>query len=267
MRKLIVLTLAMAMACFGQEPPKWQQKVFDVKYVDVQALANLIRGVCQSRETRVQENPSLRAISVGTPDSRDLTAAEELIKRYDVSAGAVPSGRRNIELVAYMLMAAPKGTAGDALPADLDAVAKQLKAVFGYGDLRLLDSAMVRIREGVPMESSGNAGIADPGTGNTPAMYQMRIAKSFVMPSERGNVIKLDGFRFGVRVPYSTANFKSAPDGQGGRAVQSTQVHYSDVGFNTELDIREGQKVVVGKAKVDSSGSAFILVLTAKAVD
>lgn len=38
-----------------------------------------------------------------------------------------------------MLLAGKKAIAGDALPAELDGVAKQLKGVFGYSDFRLLD--------------------------------------------------------------------------------------------------------------------------------
>lgn len=268
MKKLSVLFLAVALGAGAQDAPKWQQKVFDVKYADAQALARLVLSACQSRETRVVENVALRAISVGTPEDRDMATAEELIKRYDVPRGAVtPTGNRNIELVAYMLMAAPKGTAGEALPAELDPVAKQLKALFGYGDFRLLDSPMIRTREGVEAQSNGNAGIINPALPNASSTYSLRIKDTRVVPSERGNLIKLDGFRFGIRVPYPTASFQPGQGSQGVAPLISTQINYSDVGFNTELDIREGQKVVVGKAKVDNTGSAFILVLTAKAID
>lgn len=266
MKKLIITILAFALTAVAQESPKWQQKVFDVKYVDVQALANLVRGVCQGRDTRVLDNSTLRAISVGTSTPSDLAAAEEVIKRYDVSGASARPGNRNIELIAYMLMAAPKGTAGDALPAELDPVAKQLKAVFGFNDLRLLDSLLLRTREGIPAEASGNAGITNAAIPNATSTYQLRIAKSSVNSSERGNTIRLDGFRFGIRVPYPIASFQAGV-GSTGAVPVSTQFQFTEVGFNTELDIREGQKVVVGKTKVDNTGSAFILVLTAKALD
>lgn len=263
MKRLIITILAFALTAVAQEAPKWQQKVFDVKYAEVQALANLVRSIAQGRDTRVVDNPTLRAISVGTTTPADLAAAEELIKRYDVPRGIAPTGNRNIELVAYMLMAAPKGTAGDALPAELDAVAKQLKAVFGYNDLRLLDSALIRTREGVPVEANGTAGAVSLKILHRTTNYSLRIARSAVVSSERGNTIRLDGFRFTLRVPYSVEQTQAAP----GIPSQSPQYIYSDVGFNTELDIREGQKVVVGKAKADNTDSAFILVLTAKALD
>ena len=37
--------------------------------------------------------------------------------------------------------------------------------------------------------------------------------------------------------------------------------------INTSIDVREGQKVVVGKANIDNADSALILVLTAKVVE
>lgn len=38
-------------------------------------------------------------------------------------------------------------------------------------------------------------------------------------------------------------------------------------GINTSIDIREGQKIVVGKTGTGSSGDALILVVTAKVTD
>ena len=37
--------------------------------------------------------------------------------------------------------------------------------------------------------------------------------------------------------------------------------------INTSIDVREGQKVVVGKANIDNADSALILILTAKVVE
>jgi hypothetical protein len=37
--------------------------------------------------------------------------------------------------------------------------------------------------------------------------------------------------------------------------------------INTDVDVREGQKVVVGKANMDGSDRASIIVLTAKVVE
>jgi hypothetical protein len=263
MRKAILVLLALAMSAGAQERV-WLQKVFDVKYADAQALAGLVRSAMQDRETRVIENVALRAISLGTKTPSDLQTAEELIKRYDVPRSAVPGGGRNIELIAYMLMAAPKGAAGDALPADLEPVAKQLKAVFGYNDFRLLESTMTRFREGVPAEVSGSASAPNPNLPNMDAHYYLRLKSAQVTPSERGNSIRLSGFRFTLRVPV---NLAQANQVGGGASTAAPMIQYNDFGFDTELDLRDGQKVVVGKAKVENASGAFILVLTARALD
>jgi len=253
MKRLLVLIAAITLTLGAQEAQKkWLQKVIDVKYADVTALANLISsGV---RDARIQPNRELRAISVGTYNDFDMQMAEEIIKRYDVARGTAPTGNRNIELIVYMLMASPKGTAGEAVPADLEPVTKQLKSLFGYTDFRLLDSALIRTREGVVAMSSGNAGTNNPELPNATSPYNLSIRSANVVPSDRGNAIRLDGFKFGIRVPY---------------AVNPPQpgFQYSEVGINTELDVREGQKVVIGKAKVTNSDSALVLVVTARAID
>ena len=57
--------------------------------------------------------------------------------------------------------------------------------------------------------------------------------------------------RFGARIPFGTApNFQ-----------------FTESGFNADLDVREGQKVVVGKTGIGSSTEALILVVMAKVVE
>jgi hypothetical protein len=259
MKKLVALMMLLACVMVGQEK-KWQQKVFDVKYADVTALTILVRGSMGSRSARVLDNVPLKAISVGSDEAADLVTAEELIKRYDVPQGRVPTrGDRNIEVTVYMLLAGKKSTVGEAVPLELDGVAKQLKSVFGYSDLRLLDSTIVRTREGVPAETTGSAGVADPSLPNVPpSIYQLRFRSASLIAGDRGTIIRIDGFRFGFRIYYVAI---IAPPGQ------TQQYTASELGFNTELDVREGQKVVVGKSKVDNNGNAFVLVVTAKGVD
>ncbi|WP_321476213.1 hypothetical protein [uncultured Paludibaculum sp.] len=254
MKKLIVVLVALVLTAGAQEK-KYLQKVFDVKYVDVNALQELVRA--SVRDAKVNANKELKALSVGTYNDFDMQTAEELVKRYDVPRGSAPSGNRNIELIAYLMMAAPTGNVGDAVPADLDPVVKQLKNLFGYTDFRLLDSAVLRAREGQEAETSGNVGRI---TEQIPriASYQLSYRNAAVVASDQTVVIRFDKFRFHLRLPIASGvDANGKPNG----------FEVSDIGFSTNLDIRAGQKVVVGKAKTGSDKTAFILVLTAKAVD
>jgi hypothetical protein len=46
-----------------------------------------------------------------------------------------------------------------------------------------------------------------------------------------------------------------------------TQTQRFDINISTALDIREGQRIVAGKANIDGSDSALFVVLTARQAD
>jgi len=255
LKRLIVPLFLVASLGFAQQQeekprPKYYQKIFDIKYADVNQLYDLLNFY---PNVRIKPQQGLRAIAVGTDSEDAMKAIEEAIKRYDVPRSGTTGGPRNIEMIVYMMLAAPKGSSGDAVPAELDPVVKQLRSLFGYNDFQLLDSAFLRNREGTEGIASGNAAqmIANAPSGTT-AIYQIHYREASVTPSDKGNIIRVDRFSFNNKVPVS--------NGSGGW-------QYVDIGFNTNLDIREGQKVVVGKAKIDGTEKALILVVTAKAVD
>jgi hypothetical protein len=235
------------------EKPKWLQKVIDVKYADPAALEKLLRGLEGDNRDRVNAQPDLHAISVGTYDPSFLKLAEEIVKRYDVPQAA-PSLTRpqlGVEIVAHILLAAPKGSSGNALPADLDPVAKQLRSVFGYTDIRLLDSALIRGREARRSDLIGSlSGLMEDQ--KHPADYRITIHKISVEPSGKANSVALEGFDFSARVPYE---------------VRAGQFENTNINFSTDLSIPEGQKVVVGKAHVGTTDGALILVLSARVVE
>lgn len=241
------------------EKRQWLQKVIDVKYADANALAkllgNLTQGDSDPRVNRAIAQPDLHAISIGTYDPSFLKLAEEIIKRYDVPrAGPDLSHTHGVEIVAHILLAGPKGTSGNALPAELDPVAKQLRSVFGYTDIRLLDSALIRGRETKGSEVSGTLSGLMEGV-KTPSTYRLFVKNIWVEQGAKGNSVLLEGLRFSAKIPCETGS------GPG--------FHYDfiDSGFDTDLNVLDGQKVVVGKSHIGSSNDALILVLSARVVE
>jgi hypothetical protein len=243
-----------------QPPPdaKWVQKVIDVKYANTNALAQLLGGMKQGRNAdSVTAQLDLHAISVGSYDPSFLKLAEDIIKRYDVptAAPAAPSHHYGVEIVAYILLAGPKGSSGDALPTDLEPVAKQLRSVFGYTDIRLLESSLIRGREATSLspqvEVSGTlSGLAEGQ--KVPVIYQIRVRKIGVESNGKLNTVALEHFSFEARLPY-----EAGPD----------KTDFMGLGFNTDLSIAEGQKVVVGKSHIGAGNQALILVLSARIVE
>ncbi len=236
------------------EKPKWIQKVIDLKYADPNPLAKLLGNMQQGGSPdRVIAQPDLHAISIGTYDPSFMKLAEEIIKRYDVpqAATAVTVHQYGVEIVAHILLAGPKGSSGDALPADLEPVAKQLRSVFGYTDIRLVDTALIRGLEHRESIVSGTLGGLVDGL-KTSSHYRVRIKKIAVESGGKGNSVYLEGFDFSVNIPYETGPGQSQSMG---------------LGFDTDLKIPEGQKVVVGKSHIGPGNEAMILVLSARVAE
>ena len=244
MKKLFVLCTLVAVTLSAQESKRIQRLV-EVKYANVKELSNVIQG---TDSVTVRFNEHFKTISLfGTAEA--VGVAEELIKRFDVARPTASLTKRNVELTCYILIAAPKGTAGEAVPSDLDPVVKQLKSTFGYNDFRLLDSVFLRAQEGVQASSLGSTSPPNPDKPASQGRYELNVRRGpRISPDERGTRVRLDGFSFALTLPVDTGSV-------------------TNVRFDTDVEIREGQKVVVGKAKGDTSAGAYILVLSARVVD
>lgn len=237
-------------------PPARQrlQKVFDVKYADVNSLTSMLNDLRRgSSPDRVIPQPGLHAIAVEAYSTAFLQSAEELIRQYDVPPMNVGQNH-DFEIVAHILVAGRTPVAGEELPAALADVVKQLKDTFGYTDVKLVDSALAHSREGRDAFVKGNvSGLADGAT--QPSTYEMTHTLVRFEPGGKKGSIELYGFHFKMRLAYVSAS----------QTVSVTQ--WQDVAFQTDLNIPEGQFVVVGKSKVGTEDKSLVLVVNARAVE
>ncbi len=228
-------------------PVQFIQRIFPVKNVDVRHLRDLlgIFGV------NIVANDEPRVLAVSGPKER-VEAVAEAIRQLDVPAAP----RRNVELTAYMIVASPKASDSGGLPAALDSVVKQLKTVFAYQGYRLLESFVLRGREGENGSTMGHA--PSPALPDAPEKvdYEFGYSTVTVSPGDAPRMIRLDGLELSLVVPIPRNSDPKTRD-----------FNYVKGRINTDIDIREGQKVVVGKANVDGSDSAFFLVVMAGVVE
>jgi hypothetical protein len=108
---------------------------------------------------------------------------------------------------------------------------------------------VIRTRAGQGGDASGVVDNASKSEFKT--ISQVKFKSASPSTDDKGRVIRIDNLRVGLKVPVVT----------GGK------LNYIDTGIVTDVDIREGQKVVVGKTNMDGSDRASIVVLTAKVVD
>jgi hypothetical protein len=240
--KRILLGLAMAGALVAQtavvppsaqapEPPR-QQRVFMLKYADARNVANVLDifgyGIKADRD--------LHVVAVSAP-ANAMSAIEDAVKRLDVPAAAP----KDIDLIVYLVVASEQASAGGSLPSELQPVADELKKIFSYKSLRLLDSILLRTQPGNGAEADGV--IEMPDSGGRTSSYKFWARPSAVTEDPNGRLIRLDNLRLSMHLP-------------GDR----------EAGINTDITVREGQRVVVGKSNMGTNQS-LILVVTAKVTE
>jgi hypothetical protein len=223
---------------WGQEAPaKLERKLIQLKYVDAGRVSRLLRSQNQTLLT-MESDDQLHAIAVtGTPEM--VASVEEGVKRLDVPP-------IDFELTVYLISTAPQ--AGDQLPEALASTAKQLHGVFAFKGYQLLDSFVLRGRDG--QRGTANGTISKDGKTST---YSFRYDRAAVS-GEAPKVVDLHDLNLNVRFYNGTFD-------------KNGQQNYRDTGLNTDVDARDGQKIVVGKSDVNNGESPLILVVTAKVVE
>jgi hypothetical protein len=218
----LCLGFMIAAACASAEDAVITERLVEVKHLQVnQDLRNLFDTLGVHVSDRVGNYIALK----GTKDA--VSAAEEALHRMDID-----KPEPGVEITGWLVVSTSTGTDGTDLPADLTSVAKQLKEAFGFANLRLLTSFVLRTRAGGTGQSSG--------------------------------LVDGDFYNFSANRVDVTG------DAAGTHKVHLASVHLSchKSDLHTDVDLNEGQKVVIGKTSMAyGSGTApLILVLTARVI-
>jgi len=234
---LLLAPLAVAQEQKKDEKPAEPQvqKLFVLKYADPNQMRDLLNFM-----GTVRTNTELHALSVSAT-ANSMSAIEDAIKRLDVPAAAP----QNIDLTVYLIAGDDADGAGAApLPKELSSVVEQLKNNFPYKAYTLWDVLTMRTRTGQPVSTSSMGGYGDSiGTARS-----IRVSTRLQIQS---TTIAGDGT---IRINRLQTSHKVT----GGMVS-------ADPGITTDVDIKEGQKVVVGKQSTGANQALF-LVLTAKVV-
>jgi hypothetical protein len=238
--RIIIGLAMMSLLAWGQEtPPKTVtvRKLIQLKYVSANRVRNLLRNYTNAS---VDADDNLHTIAVhGTDDM--VVAFEEAVKKLDVPP-------LDFELTVYLISASPQP--GDHLPDALASTAKQLHGVFAYKGYDLLESFVLRGRDGQGADGT-QGGSADGTIKNS--TYSFRYNRASVQDSSP-KIVNLQNLNLQVRMPTGMRNEKGQPE-------------FKTTGVSTDIDIRDGQKVVVGKSDMNNGESPLILVVTAKVVE
>ncbi len=208
-------------------------KVIRIRYVNAKTVAELVGP--GSRAFVVGDNGLKAVVVKGQP--ADVAMAEQAIKELDVA----PAGEsaKDVEVTVYVLGATNKSQSSSPAPKEIQPVIKQLESIFPYGSYQLLDTVLIRSREGKNAATTG-------------------VMKNFPGPADSPS----NGYMVAYSVP---ARLSEGPE----RLIRLDNFHFSTHGvdIHTDLDVREGQKVVVGNSNVEGGDSALFVVVSAKVLE
>jgi hypothetical protein len=220
----------------------FKSAVLQVKHRDAEEMANVLNLLGSGfKGAMVRANSALGTITV-RDFPENIATMEDALKRLDVASA--PSA--DIELRIYVLLASgAASTTAQPVPAELREVIAQLQKTLQYKNYEL--AATIEQRVTATKRGPSGSGTAQiPQTGST---AQATLAYNYGF-----DAIGLSRNETGVRtISIGKFNFDTISDG-GLRTNVSTA-----------LNLREGERVVVGTAMISSR--ALVLVLSADTLD
>jgi len=260
MRKATIVTVILLLAIPGLLVGQVVQKVVPIKNLTAGDSFNRMTNLLQTfkgPKVSFSADPVLRLIAInGEPEA--VSALEQIIKTLDVPPSAPQ--QQNIEVTAYLVIASPQ-SGPSKVPPDLESVVKQVKSVFPYQSYQTMETILLRVRNGQNGFTSGNAPAPGlTGENQQRSSYEFRLQSVTITPLDKARSVRIDGLQLQLRVPYRQVWTDDKGVKKEGFSSRETRI-------NSDIDLREGQKVVVGKSNIDGSDNALILVLTARVVE
>lgn len=225
-----------------EAPPErgFKSRIFEVKYRDPNSLLNAVYQLGSGfKGSAMSANTEFRTITV-RDFPENIATVEEALKRLDVPGALRP----NIELNMHVLIASNEGSTVKETPADLKDVLTQLRGTLNYRNYELATSIVQRLTE-TPQRVQGS-GVAElpRTTPDTPASS--------------------------MQYEYYLTNVSLLQNATGAASVQIADFYFSTLEkeqrarVQTALNLRDGEKVVVGTATLRNR--ALVIVLTAKLI-
>lgn len=259
----IALLMIFVAASFAQQPtpqptPRaddnyvtekgFKSKVFEVKHRDAVSLGHVLRQLGSGfKGASVYPNAEFKTITA-RDFPENLVTMEEALKRLDVPG----TPRPNIELHMYVLLAsnATASPARTEVPNELKAVLTQLRETLNYRNYDLATSIVQRLTEtqrGLRGKGAADISYAPIGAEGVTLPYEYSTGTITLASGPTGaQTLQIGEFTFTTGIT------------PGSKIDNRTQVQ-------TALNLRDGEKVVVGTATLGER--ALIIVLAAKFIN
>ena len=179
------------------------------------------------------------------------------------AAAEKKSDETNLDTQLYIIVGTNQEVGQEKMPAALDGVLKDLRSSLPFKNYRLTATLINRVKTNGRLDLRWVGGPLleqAAGSSRTPTFNDFFVREvRLTQDSEGRNVIRMDGFKFGSRIPIQTYLAVASANG-----TAPPTISYENTGLNTDISMREGEPVVVGTLNVGPSGEAIILVVSAR---
>jgi hypothetical protein len=149
MKKLFSTMLIAFLCAAALQAQDRVQKVVTIKNGNRNGILHTLQELAPTNGMVISTSDNDHVILSGPKDT--VAGFEEIIKQLDVP----PVIKKNIETTVYMIVASTQVGNAAPLAQDLDPVVKQLKAIFNYKSFRVLESFVLRSRDGEQAQTNG----------------------------------------------------------------------------------------------------------------
>ena len=174
----------------------------------------------------------------------------------------IKDAETNLDTQLYLIVATNQDVVESKLPASLEPVLKQLRATLPLKNYRLAATLLNRVKNEAKVELSWISGPLASSAANatlTPSFSQFKVRQvKLVRNSEGQQMVQMQGFNFGARIPIQTSGAIAA------NGAVAPVINYESTGLATDISMRESEPVIVGTLNVGTSGDAIILVVSAR---
>ena len=233
-------------------------EVFSLKHASAQELAPLLNRIARDRDFVVSAVMRGNALVI-TASPGTMEIVRNTVARLDAPPAPEPLPK-DVKIAAYLLEGSVDSNVSGKIPAILEHVVEELSRTFQYSHYRLLDTLLVRTRERRPARISGS--LPETASGET-GEYSFSFDEAVVREFKDTQMVQL--VNLNLRGALTTVIPTAAPQNRQGFQSRSAEPReHREFSIAADVDIREGQKVVVGKANLSGPDRAMFFVLTAE---
>ena len=181
------------------------------------------------------------------------------------STAATREDDTNLDTQLYLILATNRETEESKMPSVLQGVVARLRETLAFKHYSLAASFLNRVKHNGRLEMTWVGGPllapASSPMGN-PSFNEFTARVRLDTDASGRQVIQMNEFRFGSRVPIITAQTTTTNASTSPSAFPV--INYQPVGLRTDISMTEGVPVIAGTLNVGPSGDAIIVVISAK---